>query len=361
MVSLALMLVSFSDSKTTGLSQISELLSLKSKRPAIVVSAGAGEFAVDLGVANPDLFVDPIVKLGSVLMQSDMSVLRPTILPAANWGVLKGMVDAPALGRVLVEDVPGEAVKTGKLFFASKPYSTISLKSISLLKFEKKIQVAGYFEGAQESPFKIAVSAKEGVAGVVFAQSLATGLGGKFRVTDKVWFIDFDAQAWRRGFSTLLSKAQAGSKSESVARTPGRFETDDNGEPVAQSFAQTSETKALALSLLNQTVSSLSDQLVEQTFAFPNTVTRLNLNNYPSLKKYIGDFIRSVSAKATAGATVSRPGQGGITLPANLLQRIDPNRPGELVIQTDFRLSVELNLAGPSGGDSREPFKIQIL
>jgi hypothetical protein len=327
----------------------------------MVVSAGAGEFTVDAGVANTDLFVDPVVKLGSVLMQSDMSVLRPTILPVASWGVLKAMVEVPALGRVLVEDVPADAVKTGKLFFASKPYSTISLRSLSSLKFEKKIQVAGYFEGAQESPFKIAVSAKDGVDGVVFARSLATGLGGKFRVTDKVWFIDFDAQAWRRGFSTLMNKAQVGSKSESVPRPPGHIETDGNGEPVAQSFAQTSEAKMLALSLLNQTVSALSDQLVEQTFAFSNTVTRLNLNNYPSLKKFIGDFIRSVSAKTTAGATVSRSGSTGVTLPANLLQRIDPNRPGELVIQTDFRLSVELNLVSPTSGDSREPFKVQIL
>lgn len=365
MITLLLAGASLAEAKPLGLSEISELLWAKSKRPSIVVSAGPTQYSLDAEVSDPDGFVDPAVRLGALLLRSDMTVLRPTILPESNWGVLKPLVGASSPSKLMEETVPTSAVKGGKLVFSSAKGSVIGLRSLASLNFGKQIQLAGYFVGSQSSPFKVAISATSGVDGVVLAQSLATGLGGKFRVTEKAWVIDFDASAWRRGFSVLLSKAQEGlRKGESPSSQP---QYDPSGgqvydyQPQMPSLAKSKESREFALSLLSQAIGALSDNLVEQTFAFPNTATRLNLNNYPGLKRPIGDFIRSLSAKASGGATVTRPGQSGAALPPNVLNRIDPNRPGELIIETNFRVSVELNLTGVRGGDSQEPLKLQIL
>ena len=331
----------------------------------MVVSGGKLEYLVDSAIADPDTFVDPINRLGSILTRSDMSVLRPTTLPEAYWGVLKTFAGASKSERGAEEVIPIASVKSNRLFFSSSPKSTVSLASISLLPFEKRIQLAGYFQGAQNSPFKLAISAPQGVDGFTFAQSLATGLGGKFRVTEKVWSIDFDANSWRRGFASLVAKAQEGVRKGGTSSSQPQVEPTEGQvyeyRPQAPSLAQSKESRELALTLLSQTISQLSDNLVEQTFAYPNTTTRLNLNNYPSLKRSIGDFVRSVTPKSNSGATVNRPGQAAGSLPPNLLNRIEANRPGELIIESSFRLSVELNLTGPTGGDSREPYRLQIL
>ena len=105
----------------------------------------------------------------------------------------------------------------------------------------------------------------------------------------------------------------------------------------------------------------MSDSLVEQTFAFPNTSTRLNLNNYAGLKRFIGDYIRSVLPKDSKGATVSRGGGGGQALPSNILDRIDPNQPGELIVETNFRVAVELNLMAAGGREQDRQIRVQIL
>ncbi len=341
------------------------MLATKSKRPAIVVSSGRTEYLVDDAISDPDTFVDPIAKLGSILQRSDMSIIRPTILPETNWGILRSLAGGSSSAKGTEEVIPESAVKKGKLTFTNVAGSLVNLKSIAPLALDKKIQLAGYFEGVSNSPFKVAISAPNGVDGVIFAQSLATALGGKFRVTEKVWFVEFDAAAWRRGFASLFSKAQEGLRKGAAMSAQPQFDP-SNGpvydyQPQMPSLAQSKESRELALALLNQTVGALNDSLIEQTFAYPNTVTRLNLNNYPALKRPVGDFIRTLLPKANSGAKVTRPGQGSVTLPPNILQRIDANRPGELVIETNFRISVELNLTGPVGGDSREPMKLQIL
>lgn len=365
MLTLLIVSAMLPEAKPQNLSQLAEQLSLKTKRPSMVISAGSTQFSVDTQIADPDSFVDPVVRLGSLLLRSDMTVLRPTILPEANWGVLKPLVGAAPSAKTMEEVIPASAVKGEKLVFSTTDGSVVNLRALASLNLGKQIQLAGYFVGTQSSPFKVAMSAPSGVEGVILAQSLATGLGGKFRVTEKAWMIDFDATAWRRGFSVLLSKAQVGlRKGESPSSQP-QYDPSSGQiyeyQPQMPSLAKTKESRELALSLLSQTVSALSDNLVEQTFAFPNTATRLNLNNYPGLKRPIGDFVRSLTAKSSGGATVTRQGQSGATLPTNVLNRIDPNRPGELIIETNFRVSVELNLTGVQGGDSQEPLKLQIL
>jgi hypothetical protein len=238
----------------------------------------------------------------------------------------------------------------------------VNLRSIAALKFDKKIQLAGYFEGSQSSPFKVALCVPGEVDGVVFAQALATGLGGKYRVTEKVWFVDFDSATWRRGFASLLAKSRDAVQKGGVISTQLQYDPSNPGGDYQRqmpSQSQTSSSRTAALNLLNQVVVAMSDSLVEQTFAFPNTTTRLNLNNYPGLKRFIGDYIRTVLPKESKGATVSRGGGQG--LPSNLLERIDPNRPGELVIESNFRLSVELNLGRSSGGEEGRQQRIQIL
>lgn len=365
MISTLFVLALVSESKSQNLSQIAELLAAKSKRPTLAITAGRTDYMLDTEVADPDAFVEPMIKLGSLLLRSDMSVIRPTILPESTWGVLKSLVGASSISKASEDRIPSTAVKDGKLFYSSANGTTVSLRALSELAFAKKIELAGYFVGSQTSPFKVAISASKGVDGVVLAQSLATGLGGKFRVTDKTWVIDFDAVTWRRGFANLLAKAREGARKEGSSTSQPQYDPSGGQvydyQPQMPSLAQTKESRELALSLLNQTVNALNDRLIEQTFAYPNTVTRLNLNNYPALKHPIGDFVRSLTQKATNGATVNRPGQSGVTLPPNLLNRIDPSRPGDLVIETNFRLSVELNLVGVRGGDSQEPMKLQIL
>lgn len=208
MVSTLLASMLFKEAKPADLSQIATMLAEKSKRPSMVISAGKTEFDVDAGVSDPDSFCDPMIRLGSILLRSDLSVLRPTILPEANWGILKSLVGGSAGPKVTEESIPGEAMKGGKLKFTSAKGTVVNLRSIAALKFDKKIQLAGYFEGSQSSPFKVALCVPGEVDGVVFAQALATGLGGKYRVTEKVWFVDFDSATWRRGFASLLSKSR---------------------------------------------------------------------------------------------------------------------------------------------------------
>jgi len=362
MVSTLLASMLFKEAKPADLSQIATMLAEKSKRPSMVISAGKTEFDVDAGVSDPDSFCDPMIRLGSILLRSDLSVLRPTILPEANWGILKSLVGGSAGPKVTEESIPGEAMKGGKLKFTSAKGTVVNLRSIAALKFDKKIQLAGYFEGSQSSPFKVALCVPGEVDGVVFAQALATGLGGKYRVTEKVWFVDFDSATWRRGFASLLAKSRDAVQKGGVISTQPQYDPSNPGGDFQRqmpSQSQTSLSRSAALNLLNQVVVAMSDSLVEQTFAFPNTTTRLNLNNYPGLKRFIGDYIRTVLPKESKGATVSRGGGQG--LPSNLLERIDANRPGELVIESNFRLSVELNLGRSSGGEEGRQQRIQIL
>ena len=362
MVSTLLVSMLFTDARPADLSQIAAMLAEKSKRPSMVISAGKTEFSVDAGVVDPDSFCDPMIRSGSILLRSDLSVLRPTILPEANWGILKSLVGGSAGPKVTEESIPGEAMKGGKLKFTSAKGTVVNLRSIAGLKFDKKIQLAGYFEGTQSSPFKVALCVPGEVDGVVFAQALATGLGGKYRVTEKVWFVDFDSATWRRGFASLLAKSRDAVQKGGVISAQAQNEASNPGGDYQRqmpSQSQTSSSRVAALNLLNQVVVAMSDSLVEQTFAFPNTTTRLNLNNYPGLKRFIGDYVRTVLPKESKGATVSRGGGQG--LPSNLLERIDPNRPGELVIESNFRLSVELNLGRSSGGEEGRQQRIQIL
>ncbi len=362
MVSTLLASMLLKEAKSADLSQIATMLAEKSKRPSMVISAGKTEFDVDAGVSDPDSFCDPMIRSGSILLRSDLSVLRPTILPEANWGILKSLVGGSAGPKVTEESIPGDSMKGGKLKFTSAKGTVVNLRSIAALKFDKKVQLAGYFEGSQSSPFKVALCVPGEVDGVVFAQALATGLGGKYRVTEKVWFVDFDSATWRRGFASLLSKSRDAVQKGGVISTQPQYDPANPGGDFQRqmpSQSQTSLSRSAALNLLNQVVVAMSDSLVEQTFAFPNTTTRLNLNNYPGLKRFIGDYIRTVLPKESKGATVSRGGGQG--LPSNLLERIDPNRPGELVIESNFRLSVELNLGRSSGGEEGRQQRIQIL
>ena len=238
--------------------------------------------------------------------------------------------------------------------------------------------VSAYFNSDTAGDFPLAINAKDMPASE-FVKALTRGLSGKLAVEQKTYTINFDSSNFKGEFNKLLPLAQKGIDE---GRTPsgitnqftGGSSSDYQEYQDAVQPAQSNSKSALkaAIALLGQTVNSMNDKVLEQTFAYKGTSTGLNLAQFTDLQKYAVNYLQSAtpSDSVQPGTQSQRPGRGQNSL-AGLVNRVDARNPGRLLITSDFRLSLELNLVGrqsrrqgvlqPGNVDAANKITIQVL
>ncbi len=246
------------------------------------------------------------------------------------------------------------------------------------LDLPKKIMVSPYYTFDNGGDFPLAMSAKNMVP-AEFARALTRGLSGRLVIEEKSYTISFDAASFRSNMAKVLTLAQKG---VDEGRTPSGVNAQYNAGSYSdyqeyQDAAQPahSGTKASltsAITLLSKTISTMNDKLLEQTFAYKGTSTRLNLATFTSLQEFAVNYLRSAATPPSGqpGTSVQRqqPGRNSSNL-AGLVNRVDPQNPGRLIITTDFRVSLELNLRQgggqngirPQNADAANTITVQVL
>jgi hypothetical protein len=355
-VALAL-LMSNAPPANDSLSDLSKLLADVSKRSAITVVPTYAPIKIVSDPKIVDDIVSPLRKEGFASLVSDVAVIYQMGLPQSHLGVLKGLVNEkePAKAEYTEVTIPKTAVKDSTITFETKPGEAIKLSSLLDLDIPKRIMISPYYNFDNSNDFPLGMSAKNMVP-AEFARALTRGLSGKLVIEDKAYKINFDATSFRTNAAKVIQLAQkgvdAGRKPSgmTVNYQGGSYsdyqEFQDAAQP-AQSNTKPGLTAALAL--LNEAIAKMNDQLLEQTFAYKGTSTRLNMATFTSLQQYAVSYLRAASAtpaSGQAGADVRRPQPGGRNSPnlAALINRVDPQNPGRMTITTDFRISLELNL-----------------
>lgn len=346
------------DPATKSMSDLAKTVSTLSKRSAIAIFPTYAAVPIPEDAKEVDDIVDPIKKQGYNALISDVAVVYQQGIPQSHWGILRGLVDAPAADKSTFKPVtiPASAVKDNTITFETKDDEIVKIGTLMSLDMPRRIMVSPYFNFNNSNDFPLALSAKD-MNGGDFARALAKGLGGKLQIDSKTYTIAFDAASFRTNVSKLITKAIDGVKS---GKHPSQGGGEYNGgsyqdyqqyqEASQPAQSNTKEGLTAALNLLGQTINQMSDQLLEQTFAYRGTSTRLNLATFTNLQNPAIQYLRAASSVATnneAGADVHRgqqPGQNALDL-NNVIRRVDPRSPGHLIITTDFRLSLELNMA----------------
>lgn len=212
--------------------------------------------------------------------------------------------------------------------------------------------VSPYYTFGNGGDFPLAMMAKD-MDPLEFAKALARGVSGKLVVDAKKLSINFDASSFRANMVKVLGLAQKGIDAGRVpsganAQFSGGSYSDyqeyqDLSQP-AQSNSKLSLTAGLRL--LGQALNQMNDQLVEQTFAYKGTTTRINLATFSGLQNGAVGYLQSSTTAPAQQGTESRRSQPGrpATNLAALVSRVNPKNPGYLIITTDFRVSLELNI-----------------
>lgn len=318
----------------------------RSKLPTLVVSCGAVSLDVDTAAENVGEMVEPLKRKGFLYSTSDMAMLREVTIPSVKLGILKGFLDLPAAPRVETESMPASAIKDDKIAFTSTKGKSLDLLTLGQLKLSKQIQVSPYFMSTRETAYVVGVAAKDGISGLEFSRALAKCLGGSFKITPKTWEVGFDADVWLQSFRRVHALALKGA---AAGKQPGGSMPEDDGNMQyyrpgpSSAEPNTKEARTTALRVLGELVGMMGPKLISQTFEYPSTTTRINLNQVPSLRPALRAYLTAVSPNqnANSGTTVTRP---GAAVPANILSRIDSRSPGSITIETNFKLSLDLNL-----------------
>ena len=365
-IALALLMSDTTPAKDT-LSDLSKILSEVSKRSSIVVVQTYEKVSIATDPKIVDDLVDPLRKMGFASLVSDVPVIYQMGIPASHLGVLKGLLsagaEAPKAGFKEVT-IPQTAVKDNLITFETKAGEAIKVSTLMNLDLPKKIMVSPYYTFENGGDFPLAMSAKNMVP-AEFVRALTRGLSGKLVIEEKSYTISFDATSFRSNMAKILTVAQKG---VDEGRTPSGInvqysggsysdyqEYQDAAQP-AHSSSKASLTSALTL--LGKSISTMNDKLLEQTFAYKGTSTRLSLATFTSLQEFAINYLKSASTPPSgqSGTSVQRqqPGRPSSNL-AGLVNRVDPQNPGRLVITTDFRVSLELNIMQRGGQQGGRP------
>ncbi|MEI7984898.1 MAG: hypothetical protein WCI55_04655 [Armatimonadota bacterium] len=362
-----------------SISDLSKALFEVAKRSAIVVVPTYDQVSVASDPKLVEDLVDPLRKQGFASLTSDVAVIYQNGIPQSHLGILKGLVapKTPAKSAFKEVSIPQSAIKGNLITFETKPGEAIKVNTLMNLDLPRRIMVSPYYTFDNGSDFPLAMMAKD-MPSSDFAKALARGLSGKLVTDPKFYNIAFDANNFRTNVSKLLVLAQKGvdagltPSGANVQFSGGSYsdyqEFQDTAQP-AQSNSKPSLTAGLTL--LGQAIAQMNDQLVEQTFAYKGTSTRLNLATFTGLQNAAISYLRSSTpATQQAGTTSQRvqPGRPTNNLAA-LVNRVDPRNPGKVVISTEFRVSLELNLmqgrpnrnGPPQTVDAANTITIQVL
>lgn len=370
------------DAKDKTINDLAKAVSTITKRSAIAVLPTFDKVSLPEDPKIVDDIVSPLRKQGFSSLVSDVAVVYQAGIPRSHWGVLRGLIQKDAKSDATFKPVaiPQSAIKDNLITFETKDTEAVKLGSLMSLDFPRRIMVSPYFNSDNSGDYPIAISAKDMAYGD-FVKALTRGLGGKLAVDSKTYTIGFDGASFRTNAGKLLALAQEG---VNEGRMPSGVTAQFNGGSYSEyqeyqdasqpPMATSKPALTAALTLLGQTIGQMSDQLLEQTFAYKGTSTRLSLTTFTNLQVPAVNYLRAVSAGAApqTGATVQRRGPGGGMDLTNIIRRVDPQNPGRLIITTDFRVSLELNLATqprrgrnganpPVTADSGNSITIQVL
>lgn len=346
-------LMSGQQAPADSISDLSKVLFDVTQRSAIVVLPTYSKVSIATEPKIVDDLVSPLRKLGFASLTSDVAVIYQMGIPDSHLGVLKGLVSAipPIQGAFKEVTIPQTAVKDNQISFETKPGEAIKVSTLMNLDLTRRIMVSPYYSFDNSGDFPLAMTAKN-MPVAEFVKALTRGLSGKLKVEAKTYTIGFDAASFRTNFVKVLGLAQKGvdagkSPSGMAQQYAGGTYSDYQEFQDAAQPAQSSSKPSLtaALTLLGQAINQMNDQLLEQTFAYKGTTTRLNLSNFTGLQASVINYLRSSSpaAGSQTGADVQRNQRATPNLAA-LINRVDPQNPGRLNITTDFRISAELNL-----------------
>jgi hypothetical protein len=340
MISLTLLLAAAPESVDLG--EFSTILAEKSKGPVVLIAADQRSYNVDRTESDVSTILDRTKKFGATFFRGEVLSGNIGGIPMSRWGSLAGFVDNLNLAErpLKLIAVNADAVQDGGVSIVTKKGESISIDSILKLKFSKELKLSAYFTSGQGKDFFAGVNVNK-VAETDFLRGLAKALGGKYVSSPKVIEIEFDPVLFRKQARELIARAVQGAEK---GRLPGLPTFNPEFSYTAGSYQPSVvNNKAGAISALNllaTTIAGMPDNLLEQTFAYPNTTTRLRLNVFQNLQPAVSQFLRS-SEPEKAGAQVqnsSRP-----STPAGILNRVNPRDPGFIIISSGFRLSLELN------------------
>ena len=350
------LLMSDTGSSSKSLSDVSKILADLSKGSAIAVTPNSRDISVASDIKLVEDLTLPLKKEGFATWLSEVAVIYQLGIPTSHLGVLKGLVAVPgseAAKPFKEVTIPASAVKDNLITFETKPGEAIKVSTLMNMDLTRRIMVSPYYTFDNGTDFPLAMNAKN-MAPSDFVKALARGLSGKLVIDAKTYTIAFDAANFRSEMMKVIALARKG---VDAGKTPAGIVNTFNGgsysdyqeyQDVAQPAQSNSkEGLSAALTLLSSAINQMNDQLLEQTFAYKGTSTRLNLATFSGLQESAINYLKSATPAppAQAGADVQRS-QGGRQRSnlAMLIPRVNAQSPGRLIITTDFRVALELNL-----------------
>lgn len=324
-----------------------------------------------------DELVLPLKRDGYAGLQTSAAMLFNTNLPKSKLGVLRNLVDAPSnrarlTGQLVT--IPETALANDALTFKTSKNEVVALSSLITLPFKRRLEVSAYFNGDGSYEFPIALNVNS-LDGAEFAKLLGRGLGAKVVFDPKKITLAFDAATFRGQMAKVVAAAREGVNQD---RKPGLVvqtnQPPQEFDPEGQYYEEggrrgrsgpvvtAKPTLLSALNLLQTTIGQMTDNSLEQTFAYANTEMSLDLLRYPAISQAVVAYFQSLPTATTqpGGQSSARGARQGIT--SQTLSRVDRNNPGKVHITTDFKIRLELNLAGPQSSRPGSPtINVQVL
>lgn len=362
MIATSLLVTLATPQDSLGWSELAGLLAKYSSQPAMVLMPAAEKIEFLKTADSYDTLTDDLKKKGYNTSAAGIAFVYKNSLPPNRLGVLAGFFERPAVTTLRSAEISSKNVKDGNLTFETKPGEAVFMGSLASIREPKSVIVNPYFLVSQ-TDFPMALKLKDAPVLDVM-KAIAKAAGGKLTITGKTYNIDFDASNFRTQLQGVLSKAVKAANDGKMPKTPQPDYNNYNyeyprggGESFGPSLATDKSQVVAALNLLGQTVQSMAPDLIEQTFAYTGSKTRLNLNVYRTLQQPLVQFLNSVKPKQ--GNTKNENPQAGNI--ANLLPRVSRTKPGNLVITSDFRLIAELNVQTGSNANQTNTVNLQIL
>ncbi|HLO98687.1 MAG TPA: hypothetical protein VK171_08845, partial [Fimbriimonas sp.] len=292
-------------------------------------------------------------------------------------GVLRNLVEAPSnkarmAGQVVA--VPEKAVVNDTLTFKTSKNEVVALSGLINLPFKRKLEVSAYFNGDGSYEFPLALNVN-GIDGAEFAKLLGRGIGAKVVFDPKKITLAFDAPTFRGQVAKVIAAAKEGvNQDRKPGQAPQVNQPQQDFDPEGQYYEDngrrgrsgpvinTKPALLSALNLLQTTIGQMNDNSLEQTFAYANTEMSLDMLRYPGIAQAVVAYFQSLPnpANSQGNVTTGRPGRANIS--AATLSRVDRNNPGKIHITTDFKIRLELNLAGPqSSRPGATSINVQVL
>lgn len=361
MLATSLLVTLATQQDSLGWNDLAGLMAKFSAQPSIVLLPAAEKIDFLKNADSYDALTDDLKRKGYNTSAAGVAVVYKNGIPPNRLGILAGFFERQPMSTLKPVEISSKAVKDGNLTFETKPGEAVFMGGLAAIKEPKAVVVNPYFIVSQ-TDFPIAMKVKDAPVLDVM-KAVAKAAGGKLTINAKTYSIDFDANNFKTQIQTVLTKAVKAANDGKTPRAPQPNYADYNndyprgGDSSGPSIATDKTQIIAALNLLGQTIQSMQPDLIEQTFAYSNSKTRLNLNVYKNLQQPLVQFFTSLKPKQ-GNTKNENPNAANV---ANLLPRVSRTRPGNLVITTDFRLIAELNIQTGANANQTNTVNLPIL